>query len=284
MRKNRFLLLLFLALVVLSGCGKSGGGRTTNGGVSVTITPSEINVGLGQTYQFTATVTGTTNTTVTWSVSPEGGGSIDENGLYKAPDTAGTYTVTATSVADPTKSAKATVIVNETPRYRGLITVTHKGKGSDDLEIDGWIEFEVTLVADNWPTEENSYIIESVVANAKLYREKSDGLNVKTYKGLLENAEGTGMFWSQGAQGISLLLDPNGETYLLQILEIRIPCDIYYDDGSYEEVNEHISLLDRDHTTISGSLDNPSRLEGIYTEEPKDGFTLTIEWELDKIG
>ncbi len=63
------------------------------------------------TQQFTATVTGTTNTAVTWSAT---GGSISSSGLYTAPSTAGTYTVKVTSVADNTKSASATITVSAT--------------------------------------------------------------------------------------------------------------------------------------------------------------------------
>jgi hypothetical protein len=63
------------------------------------------------TQQFTATVTGTTNTAVTWSAT---GGSISSGGLYTAPSTAGTYTVKVTSVADNTKSASATITVSAT--------------------------------------------------------------------------------------------------------------------------------------------------------------------------
>jgi hypothetical protein len=66
--------------------------------------------------QFTATVTGTTNTAVSWSVDAVAGGNstaggISTSGLYTAPSQAGTHTVSATSMADPTKSATATVTV-----------------------------------------------------------------------------------------------------------------------------------------------------------------------------
>jgi hypothetical protein len=78
-------------------------------GVSVAISPPGATLGIGETQAFTATVTGSTNTTVTWSATA---GTITTAGLYTAPSTAGTYSVTATSNADPTKSATATVTVN----------------------------------------------------------------------------------------------------------------------------------------------------------------------------
>ena len=57
----------------------------------------------------TVTVTGTSNQTVIWNVTSGGGPSIPNSGLYTAPSTPGTATVTATSVADTTQFASATV-------------------------------------------------------------------------------------------------------------------------------------------------------------------------------
>lgn len=83
--------------------------------ISVSVTPSTITLNTGQSQQFTATVTGTTNQTVTWTVT--GGGTISfTSGLYTAPATpAGPITITATSQADPTKTATATVTVIAPP-------------------------------------------------------------------------------------------------------------------------------------------------------------------------
>ena len=77
--------------------------------VSVTVTPQRILLNPGQTYQFTSTVQNSSNSAVTWSPS----GSISPTGLYTAPATITSpfVTVTATSVADPTKFGIATVIL-----------------------------------------------------------------------------------------------------------------------------------------------------------------------------
>jgi hypothetical protein len=80
------------------------------GAVAVSVSPSTATVKQGAAQQFTATVTGTTTTGVTWKVST-GGGTVSTSGLYTASTTAGTYTVTATSKADTTKNATATVTV-----------------------------------------------------------------------------------------------------------------------------------------------------------------------------
>ena len=76
--------------------------------VAVSISPTSVSLVTGGIQQFTPTVTGTTNTAVTWTAT---GGTVSTNGLYTAPGTAGAYTVTATSAADTAKSASATVTV-----------------------------------------------------------------------------------------------------------------------------------------------------------------------------
>jgi uncharacterized protein (TIGR03437 family) len=81
--------------------------------ISVAINPTSVMLSGGQQQQFTATVTGTTNTTVSWSFSPSNLGTLDQTGLYTAPSavssTTSKVTVTATSAADQTKSASATI-------------------------------------------------------------------------------------------------------------------------------------------------------------------------------
>jgi hypothetical protein len=66
---------------------------------------------------FTAAVVGTADTSVTWSVG-EGaaGGTVTATGGYTAPAALGRYHVVVTSVADPTKSAVATVMVTDAPQ------------------------------------------------------------------------------------------------------------------------------------------------------------------------
>jgi hypothetical protein len=70
-----------------------------------------------QSIQFFATVSGTINTAVNWSFTPQTG-TLSANGLYTAPSTitsSQTVIIKATSVADPTKSATASVILQPPP-------------------------------------------------------------------------------------------------------------------------------------------------------------------------
>ena len=83
--------------------------------VGISLTPSSSTLNAGQTQQFTATVTNTTNTGVNWTISPAGTGAIDGTGLYTAPTTVTsqqTVTITATSQADTTQSASALVTLS----------------------------------------------------------------------------------------------------------------------------------------------------------------------------
>jgi uncharacterized protein (DUF1800 family) len=114
---------------------------------TVTVTPTAVSVHLGTFYQFAARVTGTTPTTVTWSIALPAGatgspGTISTGGRYTPPGTipsTGTVIVTATSVSAPTVSASATVtLLNPYPTLAsvspanvavGPFTLTMNGSG-----------------------------------------------------------------------------------------------------------------------------------------------------------
>jgi hypothetical protein len=93
--------------------------------VSVTVNPLNATLATGASQQFTAQVSGTTNTVVSWRLSSPIG-SITPAGLYTAPASLTSQTtvnVIATSVADPTQSASAVVtVVPAVPAIRVSIT------------------------------------------------------------------------------------------------------------------------------------------------------------------
>src|SRR5579872_7047747 len=97
-------------LFLLTGCG-GGGSNPITTPVGLSVSPTTATLAVGGVQIFTATVTGSTNKGVTWSVQ-EGaaGGAIDASGRYTAPSTIGTYHVVATSQADGTQ-ASATINV-----------------------------------------------------------------------------------------------------------------------------------------------------------------------------
>ena len=119
-----------VAVIVLAGtvC------QVAVGQVAVSISPSLATLATLATQQFTATVTGTTNTAVTWQVNGVSGGNstvgvisttipgTTGESLYLGPTSVpspASVSVTAISQADPTKSASATVTI-QAPSRSGL--------------------------------------------------------------------------------------------------------------------------------------------------------------------
>jgi DNA-binding beta-propeller fold protein YncE len=111
---------------------------------SVSISPRTAVVVTGQTQQFTATVSGTTDTAVTWSVNNIAGGNatvgtISTTGLYTAPGTAprpNTVTVKAASVSDPIGFAAATVTIGAVPSPPITLSA-NSGSPGQTLTISG---------------------------------------------------------------------------------------------------------------------------------------------------
>jgi RHS repeat-associated protein len=113
--------------------------------ISVTITPSNATLNASQTLQFTAAVTNTGNTGVNWTISPTGIGTVDQTGFYTAPaliPAQQTVTLTATSQADTTKSASATITLIPTQcvangyGYQRVIVIDHtKVQNSDQVNF-----------------------------------------------------------------------------------------------------------------------------------------------------
>ena len=114
------------SLILLAGCG--GGVPTVNNQppsvapqpTGITVSPSNVTVQTGGAQPFAAVVNPSgANQAVTWSVSGAGCagatcGTISSAGMYTAPASvpnSATVMVTATSVADSTKSASATVTI-----------------------------------------------------------------------------------------------------------------------------------------------------------------------------
>jgi Cellulase (glycosyl hydrolase family 5) len=123
MRESGLVLFLLLVLFVTTSCG--GGGSASNppddppAVVAINITAPSANVVIGGTLQFTAHVTGTTNTAVTWSVDDKVGGdatsgTITSGGLYTAPavmPSLRSVKVMAGAQADTSKASSLTLTI-----------------------------------------------------------------------------------------------------------------------------------------------------------------------------
>ena len=129
----------------------------------VTVTPSTATIGTGQSFQFNATVQGPNSSSgVTWAVctsststtgltcGASGIGSISGSGLYTAPGTlpTGSVTIQATSVADSSQSGTATVSVvaataptlaNFSASYASPVapTIAAAGSAQEDVYVNG---------------------------------------------------------------------------------------------------------------------------------------------------
>ena len=113
MRRGWWVPVVVTALL-LTGCG---GGSSPP--VAVSISPKTVTLSLGASQTFKATVTNTSNVSVTWQVNSTPGGNaklgtISVFGVYTAPltePTPPTVNVTAVSQSDATKSATALVTI-----------------------------------------------------------------------------------------------------------------------------------------------------------------------------
>jgi hypothetical protein len=150
-------------------------GGTTSSPSTVTITPSTVNVTVAPTtaaisaggqQQFTATVTGTTNTTVGWYVDTIQGGNsttgpgavgiISPTGLYTAPasvNNTAQVTVMAEAQADTSKTATATV--NITGTSISIAAVPATTSVPVQVPAGGTQEFQATVTGNTNTTVQN---------------------------------------------------------------------------------------------------------------------------------
>jgi hypothetical protein len=125
--------------------------------VGIAITPTSVAVRAGETQQFRITVTGTMNTAVRYTVNgvPAGNsavGTISSDGFYTAPSslpTPATVTVTAVSIADPSRPADASITITGGLRFN--VTYDDSVEGAPPGFVDALneaINFYQTMFSD----------------------------------------------------------------------------------------------------------------------------------------
>jgi acyl-CoA thioesterase-1 len=112
------------------------------GTVAVAISPKTTSVFTGAKQHFSASVTGTTDTSVSWSIQETTGcGTISSSGDYTAPSNVATCHVVATSGADPSKTDVAAVsVVNTNVASMPHVSVgkpAYASEGTASLLTDG---------------------------------------------------------------------------------------------------------------------------------------------------
>jgi len=141
------LLVVLALLLVHTGCGSTSNksSQPLPPEITVSVTPPAANVRAGATQPFTATVTGTTNKSVTWSVNGivtgnATTGTISSNGVYTAPATVpnpNTITVEAVSAAEASATASSEVTLwNATPVVSS-VSPTSFAAGAYTLTVTG---------------------------------------------------------------------------------------------------------------------------------------------------
>jgi hypothetical protein len=158
MRRTNILIVNLAIIPFLAACSglpkNAGGGG--NQQVTVTVTPGAPTVSNFATQQFTATVTGSANTAVTWQVNGVAGGSqatgfVSSAGLFVAPGGvptksngsggSTTTTVMVTAVSQASASASSSVTVTIVPSNQnvqtGAILLGSSGGNAKDSSTNG---------------------------------------------------------------------------------------------------------------------------------------------------
>jgi len=130
---------------VTGGSGNSGNPGTPPPAITVSVSPNAANVRASASQSFTATVTGTSNSSVTWEVNGVAGGSasigtITSSGAYTAPASvpnSNTVTVQAVSAADSSSFGKSVVTLWNPIPVLASVAPTSVSTGNFSFTLNG---------------------------------------------------------------------------------------------------------------------------------------------------
>lgn len=270
--------------------------------VSVAISPSSLTTATNATETFTATVTGTTNTAVTWEVNGVQGGSstagvisttvpgTTDEALYLAPGSipsGGSVTVTAISQADTSKSASALLTMQAPSRSGVTYYVSTAGNDSNAGTLSA--PFRTVQHAANIAVAGDTVEVRAGVYNEKVSLPNSGNassgyITFMSYPGETAVLDGTGISCC-GATGQDGLFSLRTNSHIIiQGFEIRnyktttkasaVGID-FEGAGSYLQIlNNHIHNI----VATGGSCNNANALAiAIYGEQaPASINHLTI--------
>lgn len=178
---------IYLALAACGGGGSSSGSSSStpapSRSVMVSVSPMSANVLLGTTQQFTATVSGSTNTAVTWSVDSIAGGdssvgTINSAGLYTAPaDLPSPASVTVTAASQASSAASATSMVS----VASDIQVAAQASVSS-VDTTGAVHLTAAVTSSGHPNNAVTWSVDGVTnGNATVGTITSTGADTATY-------------------------------------------------------------------------------------------------------
>jgi hypothetical protein len=147
--------------------------------ITIALNPPGVTLAPGATQQFAATVRGTTDPRVNWTL-PNGGGTISSSGLFTASLTPGNYLVRAKSVVDSTVFADATITVagGAGAVLSGSLTLHAHTSSAPGLSTDTLID--VTLTAEPEIVEANetpTFVVTAVSGTGKYTAEATSNCN-----------------------------------------------------------------------------------------------------------
>lgn len=184
-------------------------------GIRVQINPTTAAIGTGETFQFTATVTGTTNSAVTWQANGTTGGDATDGyicpnpaapiqpcspGEYEAPATtsSSSITLTAVSAADSSESGSATVTV--APATDPVLTsvdpaIVAEGSAQQDVYLKGSSFFSTSTVLLNGTPVRTTFIsgtlLRGTIPASLLTQAGNFPVEVQSQNGGLSSATGS---------------------------------------------------------------------------------------------
>ena len=180
-RSARHLLAFAAAIFACSlqcACNGGTGTTTTPPPISVVVTPPGISIFLGSTQTFVASVSGTTNSAVTWEVNSIAGGNptvgqISSSGVYTAPQimlASTAITITAASIADPAVTNSAAVTLKDD------ISIA-VSPPSAAVPVSGAQVFTATIVASGSPSQAVKWSVNGIVGGSSTIGAIAPGAN-----------------------------------------------------------------------------------------------------------
>jgi hypothetical protein len=271
--------------------------------VTVTISPAVISLGTTATQPFTATVTGSTNTAVTWQVDGlAGGGSTNglisttvlgtaNEALFLAPAVVpnpAVVSVTAISQADPTKSATATVTIQAPSRSGKTYYVSTTGNDANPGTLNSpWrtIQHAANSVhaGDTVEVEGGTY---NEIVTMKTSGNTTQGyITFTNYAGQNAIIDGTGLKVGTSGQTGLISLEGTFNYIIIQGFEIRnfssstkgkVPVGIDFEGAgsNIEILNNHIHNIAQTLTSCNAA--NALAVAIYGTQAPASINSLTL--------
>jgi len=176
-----------LGLIVVASCGGGGSSSTPPPQpVVVTVSSPGSSVLLGNTQQFTASVTGAANTAVSWSVNNISGGNptvgtISSMGLYTAPrvlPSSPSVTIQATSQTISSAAGSATLTISSDI----TVTVATNPSGLTSLNNDEIVQLVATVTSSGHPDASVNWNVSGVAnGNSTVGTITTTGVNTALY-------------------------------------------------------------------------------------------------------